>query len=162
MPAKRNSLLPSLLAPPALAVVMIVAGCGAGKQDAGAPQTQVKAAVQRFGAASARKDYQLICDKLIAQALSDNVEQLGLPCEQAFKQGLDAVRGAKLRIDSVRVTGVTAFAQVHTTAIGQPPSDDTLKLVKVGQAWRIVSLSAGNDPGAKTPTAQKPTAKKPG
>jgi hypothetical protein len=154
MPATRKLLVPSLIASLAVAA-LAVAGCGDDKQDESESRAQVKAAVQRFGAASARKDYQLICDQLIAKALSDNVEQLGLPCEVAFKQGLEAVRGATLRVDSVRVTGRAAFAQVHSTAIGQPPSDDTLKLVKVGKRWKIISLSAGDDPGAKKQPAGK-------
>jgi hypothetical protein len=156
MPAPRKFPVSSLIASLVVAT-LAVAGCGGDKPGPADSEAQVKAAVQRFGAASARKDYRLICDQLIAKTLSDNVEQLGLPCEVAFKRGLEAVRGAKLRVDAVRVTGKTAFAQVHTTATGQPPSDDTLKLVRAGETWRIVSLSAGEDPGAKKQPAAKKT-----
>jgi hypothetical protein len=121
-----------------------LAGCGDGKdaKQAPGPEAQVRTVVRQFGAASAKKDYQTICDRLIAKSLSDNVEELGLPCELAFKQGLGAVKGATLRVRTVRVQGTKAFAAVHTTAVGQAASDDTLELVKTGGTWRISSLSA--------------------
>ena len=127
-----------------------VAGCGGNAKKPLDARAKVRVVVTRYGVAVARKDYAQICQRLIDQNLSDNVEELGLPCEQAFKQGLGAVKGAKLRIDDVKVaTGDrVAFVKVHTTAVGQPASDDTLKLVLAGADWRISSLSAANDPAA--------------
>lgn len=132
--------------------VTALTGCGSAKKPAKAqvtPVVRVRAVVRQFGVASAAKDYQTICDRLITKTLSDNVEELGLPCELAFKQGLEAVQGATLRLDNVRLAGPsTAYAKVHTTALGQTASDDTLELVLVGKTWRISSLNA---PAARVP-----------
>lgn len=122
------------------------AGCGGGQGDkpevkALTPEGQVRVIVESFGRASANKDYTLICQRLIARSLSDNVEELGLPCERAFRKGLAAVKGAALRIDGITVQGRTAFARVHSTAIGQAPSDDTIRLQLLAGQWRIVSLN---------------------
>ena len=132
-----------------------------GGDDAASPEAQVRQVVQRFGVATARKDYQEICDELIARSLSSKVEALGLPCESAFKRGLDAVVAAQLTIESVRVKGDAAFAQVHSTAFGQPSSDDTLQLVRVDEQWKIASLTAENQPAAVTPAVKQPAAGKP-
>ncbi|WP_354701456.1 hypothetical protein DSM112329_01770 [Paraconexibacter sp. AEG42_29] len=125
---------------------VLLAGCGSDEEPAkvvASPEVRVRTVVRQFGVASAAKDYQAICDRLIAKTLSDNVEELGLPCELAFKEGLESVRGASLRIDAVRFAGASkAFAKVHTSAVGQAPSDDTLELVLVGRSWRISSLNA--------------------
>lgn len=159
---------PRLSVPPTLAGVLgaaaatlAVAGCGGEdkpKVTPLSPQAQVRVIVRTFGLASASKDYKTICDRLISRQLSDNVEELGLPCEKAFSKGLDAVRGATLRIDSVRVVrGKTAYVRVHSTAVGQPASDDTLRLDYLRASWRITSLSAADDPNAAKPPVKKTT-----
>lgn len=142
------------------AAALMLAGCGSDAKKAASPEAQVRAVVARYGKATADKDYQEICDELIAKQLSDNVEQFGLPCESAFQQGLASVLGAKLRIDGVRVAGNTAFAQVHTSATNQPPADVTLRLTRVGNAWKILSLRDSPGP-AVTPPQSKETAPPP-
>ncbi len=137
-----------------LAAVATLGACGSQKEQAkpvSGPEAQVRTVVRRFAAASAGKDYQTICDRLIAPALAQNVEAFGLPCELAFKQGLQDVRGARVRIDAVRVHTRTAYVDVHSTAIGQAPSDDTLKLTRGPKGWQIASLSAGAGPQAQQP-----------
>jgi hypothetical protein len=131
----------------ALAALLLLAGCGG---DSGTtPEDAVRDVVTRFGAASAKKDYQAICDDLIARSLADNVEEFGLPCELAFKQGLESVRGARLTIRKVTLKGDVAHVVVHTTAANQPPSTDTLTLRRIDGQWRISSLSAAPAPKAK-------------
>jgi hypothetical protein len=135
-----------------LAALALASGCGGdAKPKVPMAEAQVRTVVQRFGTASAGKDYQEICHRLIAKALAQNVESLGLPCELAFKQGLGDVQGARLRIDGVRVRGATAYVDVHSTATNQAPSDDTLKLVRAAGAWRIASLSVGAGPESHQP-----------
>jgi hypothetical protein len=102
---------------------------------------QVRAVVERFADASAKKDYQRICDELIATALSKKVETIGLPCEIAFKRGLDAVQDPRIKIRSVKITGSKASVAVHSTARNQPSSDDTLALVREGGDWKIAALA---------------------
>jgi hypothetical protein len=133
----------------AVAAVLSLALAGCGGDSGTTPEDAVRDVVTKFGTASARKDYQTICDRLIARSLSDNVEEFGLPCELAFKQGLDAVQGAKLVIRRLTVKGDHAQVVVHTTAANQPPSDDTLQLTRIGGQWRISALSAAPAPKPK-------------
>lgn len=126
-----------------------LAGCG---DEGTTPQDAVRDVVTRFGTASAKKDYQEICDQLISRSLSDNVEEYGLPCELAFKQGLDAVVRPKLVIRDLRVTGDVAKVRIHTTAANQPPSDDLLELRRADGKWQITALGAAPKGNARTPT----------
>ena len=66
---------------------------------------------------------------------------IGLPCEVALKQGLGDVRAPTLTIGAIRIDGDDATAQVNSTAQGQTPSKDTLKLQRVNGKWKIASLA---------------------
>jgi hypothetical protein len=113
-----------------------VSGCGGGPSDT----EQVHSAVEAFGRASAAKDYQRICDELLAPKLVSDVEAQGLPCEVALKQGLGEVQAPQLTIGAITVEGDRATAAVQSTAAGQAPSRDTLELVRVNESWRIARL----------------------
>jgi ketosteroid isomerase-like protein len=113
-----------------------LAGCGDGPSD----EQQVRTAVQAFSDATAAKDYQRLCDRLLAPALIEKIKQAGLPCEVALKQGLGDVKEPKLTIGRIAVEGDSATADIRTSATGQAPSRDTLKLTKLGSTWRIASL----------------------
>src|SRR3954447_19873968 len=133
-----HSMLRLVRRPPvALAVAALaLGGCGGGPSDA----DQVRSAVVAFGRATAARDYQRLCDDLLAPTLVEQVKAAGLPCEVALQKGLGAVRDPKLTIGQVTVDGATARAEVRTTARGEQPSKDTLRLTKVGGRWRIASL----------------------
>jgi hypothetical protein len=123
---------------PALAL-LLVAGCG----DRGpTPEEQVRAKVMEFGRATAAKDYQALCDRILAPSLIEDVTSIGLPCEVALEQGLGDVRDPRLTIGRIRVQGERASAEVRTSATGQEPSRDTLRLVKLEGTWRISSLGS--------------------
>jgi hypothetical protein len=113
-----------------------LAGCGGGPSD----EEQVRTVVQAFSDATAAKDYQRMCDELLAPKLVEKIKQVGLPCELALRRGLGEVRNPKLLLGRVTVKGDSATADVRTSAAGQKPSHDTLKLSKVGDGWRIASL----------------------
>jgi predicted small lipoprotein YifL len=122
----------------ALALALL-AGCGA---DGPPPEDEVRTAVSAFGEATAAKDYQRLCDGILAPALIAEVEAIGLPCEVALRQGLDSVREPRLTVGRVRVEGDRATAQVRSAAAGQEPSEDSLRLQRVDGAWRIASLGS--------------------
>ena len=113
-----------------------LSGCGGGPSDA----EQVQATVEAFGRATAAKDYQRMCDELLAPKLVSEVERAGLPCEVALRQGLGDVKAPTLTIGRIEVRGDNATAEVRSTAAGEQPSADTLELVRVEDAWRIASL----------------------
>jgi len=120
-----------------LAVAGVCCGCGGGPTDT----EQVHDVVTAFGQASAAKDYQRLCDDLLAPKLVSDVESAGLPCELALKQGLGEVASPRLTIGEIRVDGDSATADVQSSARGEQPSRDTLQLVRVGESWRIASLN---------------------
>ena len=119
-----------------LALAGLVCACGGGPSDT----DRVRTVVEAFGAASAAKDYQQLCDDLLSPKLVDEVEQQGLPCEVALKQGLGEVTAPKLTIGQITVKGDDATAEVRSTAVGEDPSRDTLELVRVDEGWYIASL----------------------
>jgi hypothetical protein len=124
---------PFLALPLALAVL---AGCGGGPTD----EQQVRAAVDAFSKATAAKDYNKLCKQLLAPKLLEQIGQAGLPCEVALSKGLGDVKDPKVTIGQVTVSGDSATADVRTSAAGQEPSRDMLKLTKIGGRWRIASL----------------------
>ncbi len=50
------------------------------------------------------------------------------------------MKDPKVTIGQVTVSGDSATADVATSAAGEEPSRDTLKLTKIGGRWRIASL----------------------
>jgi hypothetical protein len=126
-----------LLAP--VLVLAILAGCG----DTGpTPEQQVRTTVSDFGRATAGKDYKTLCDRILAPKLIEDVTSIGLSCEAALKRGLGNVKDPHLTIGAVQIDGDTASAEVRTSASGEAPSKDTLKLVKVNGTWKISSLGS--------------------
>ncbi len=121
---------------PAL-VLLILAGCG----DQGPPpEEQVRTTVTEFGRATAAKDYQALCDRILAPDLVEDVESIGLPCEVALRQGLGEVEDPRLTIGKITVGEDEATVEIRTSAAGEDPSRDTLKLVNLDGTWKISSL----------------------
>ncbi|MTD43898.1 hypothetical protein GKE82_06165 [Conexibacter sp. W3-3-2] len=128
----RTRRLAALLA----ALSAFAAGCG-GESDT----DLVRDTVRSYGEASAKKDYQRICDDLVAKELLRSVEAVGLPCELAFKRGLQEVKNPRVEVGEVTVNKSKALVQVRSSAEGQPDSQDTLELTLEGGEWRISSLA---------------------
>jgi hypothetical protein len=128
----------------ALALALALAGCGdSGPTD----EQQVRTTLTAFSKATAAKDYQALCDKILAPSLIADLKKIGLPCEIALQQGLGEVKQPRLIVGDVKVTGKTATAQVRTSAEGQPPSSDTIELEHTDKGWRIASLTSPGEPG---------------
>ncbi len=121
---------------PALAL-LILAGCG---EQGPAPEEQVRSTVAEFGRATAAKDYGALCDRLLAPELIEEVESIGLPCERALRQGLGEVEDPRLTIGRIEIRDDEATAEVRTSAAGEEPSQDTLRLVNLDGVWKISSL----------------------
>jgi hypothetical protein len=129
----------------ALALVCCaVAGCGESKPS---DEEQVRTTLTAFSRATAAKDYQALCDRLLAPSLIADLKKIGLPCEIALQQGLGDVRQPRLIVGAVTVKGKNATAEVRTSAEGQAPSKDTVELVRTEAGWRIASLATPSEPG---------------
>lgn len=120
----------------ALACVPL-AGCGDSEPS---DEEQVRQTVTTFARSVEAKDYKTLCDRVLAPKLIEEVEQIGLPCEVALERGLGEVEEPRLTVGTIEVDGEGATAEVRSSAAGQPPSRDTLKLERVGDSWRISSL----------------------
>jgi hypothetical protein len=122
-----------------------LAGCG-GPTD----EERVRQVLQRFGQAVAAKDYSRVCNDLLARSLVRKLDSVGVPCGLALAKGLEGVRGPSLEVVQVKVRSDTlALAQVRTTAANQPPSVDTVRVVKEGEEWRVASLSGAQPPAPR-------------
>jgi hypothetical protein len=141
------------------AVAVAIAGCGADTEGGGGPDadTQVRAVVARFGVATRDRDYQTICDDLLADDLVNKIEAIGLPCESALSRGLGEVKDPRLSINEVSIAGSRALVSIHTTATGQPASDDALQLVRESNRWKIAALAAPKGQTTTTPTTTATT-----
>src|SRR5689334_20606602 len=87
-----------------VAAALALGGCGSGPSDA----DQVRTAVLDFGRATAAKDYQRLCDDLLAPKLLEKIKAVGLPCEVALQKSLGDVRDPKLTLGRIAVHGDSA------------------------------------------------------
>ena len=125
----------------------MLAGCGdQGPTD----EEQVRTTLSDFSKATAAKDYQRLCDKILAPSLIADLKKIGLPCEIALQQGLGDVKQPRLIVGAVKVKGKTATAEVKSSAEGQPPSSDTIELEHTddGLADRLAGEPVGARPGS--------------
>jgi hypothetical protein len=136
MPRRPSAVLLAL----ALAAAGTAAGCG--KSD----DEQVREALTRFESAAKQRDFKELCDDLLARELVARLRAVGLPCPIALSRGLGSVLQPSIDVEKVKVSGDTALAQITTTAVGQRPSHDTMRLVKQDGKWRISSLSGAQPP----------------
>jgi hypothetical protein len=113
------------------------AGCGGGKSD----EEQVQETVTELARATEAKDWQALCDRILAPSLIDQVKRVGLPCEVALQQALGNVKQPRLTVGRITIDGRRAKAEVRTSAEGQKPSQDVVELQRVDENWRISALA---------------------
>ena len=116
----------------------VLPGCGeSGPTD----EEQVRSTLAEFQRATQAGDYEALCDRILAPQLIQTVEQIGLPCEVALEKGFEDVEDPRLTVGGITVRDRRATAEVRSSAAGESPSQDTVELVRVGEAWRIASLA---------------------
>jgi len=124
----------------AIVVVVVALQLRGGRDD----EQLVRETLERFETATAKKDYQTLCDELFASSYVRQTASTGLPCEVALQTGLEDVRSPTLEVVSVEVNGDRAAARVRGTAAGQVPGEDVYTLVREGDSWRILPPRAGS------------------
>lgn len=136
--------------PVALLTAVLAAGalaaCGGnGKSD----DEKVRDSLGRFETAAKDKDYKELCDEVLSPRLTRLLAEHGLACRQALQRGLGSVLQPSIDVRKVKIEGDTALALVTTTAVGQRPSQDTIRLVKADGEWRVDSLSGAQPPAPR-------------
>lgn len=113
-----------------------LAGCGATTTD------QVRAKVQQFVTAVKARDYQSICQHVLAPVLLSHLAEAGLPCQQALQIGLSSLKDPSLAIGKITVTGNTARVITLSGAFGQKATLSALELTRTSSGWRVSALSS--------------------
>ncbi len=108
-------------------------------------EEEVRAALDRYAAATRDKDYQTLCDELLASDLVERIRNAGLPCEVALRTGLEERRNPTLKVLSVEVDGDRAVARVSGSAAGEVPGTANYRLVREEDDWRIASSGGPDD-----------------
>jgi hypothetical protein len=147
MPRLRSVRATTAVVALALSLAPALAGCG------GDDAAQVRATLAAFQRATARRDFATLCANVLSKQLVQRIEQVGLSCEGALRKGLGRVSVPRLRVERVTFRGAAALALVRSTAANQPPSTDTIRLVREGGRWRIAALS-GRGSTAPPPAAR--------
>jgi hypothetical protein len=126
-----------LLALLGLLALVGVSACGRESDE-----ERVRETLQGFADATARKDYQRLCDDVFSRQLVEEVRRT-VPCEVALRNSsLDDARNPRLEVRSVKIDGDAASAVVRSSADNQPASEDTVRLVREDEQWRIAALSS--------------------
>ena len=124
-------------------LLVVLAGCGSSAAKPFPPDLEARAVAERYGYAVKSQAWGTICREYLAPRLRANVEQLGVPCEQALARALGDVRAPTLEVVSSRVSGAVALVRVRTGAEGQKESIDVLEVVRQRDgSWRIADLDA--------------------
>jgi hypothetical protein len=104
---------------------MFAAACGSGGSGEPKPITgpakDVATVIQRFEKATAR------------HAGGDS-------CSDLLYQRARGVRHPRIRIRSIEIQGDQALVQVRTTATGQAPTSNVIRLVRENGSFRVLSL----------------------
>ncbi len=111
-------------------------GCGTSTTD------QVRAKVQQFVTAVQGRDYQTICQQVLAPVLLARLVDAGLPCAQAMRIGLASLKDPSLSIGKITVTGNTARVITLSGAFGQKATLSALQLTHTSSGWRISALGS--------------------
>jgi len=119
-----------------LALALAAAACGQSEPE------QVEATMQDFATAIAEEDYTGLCEDTLASELVESVRSVGLDCPVALGLALEEVQAPSLELQDIDIEDDEALARVRTTAEGQEPSEDAVRLVKQDGDWRVASLSA--------------------
>ena len=124
--------------------IAVLSGCSDGSGDApkpieGAPK-EVTQAVAGLEVAIRDRDFKRICGELFSRSARERAG--GEDCAQLVRSTAGNVRRPKISQLSIRVRGDRADVRVRTTAQGQAAIEDTIRLVRERDSWRIAALAS--------------------
>jgi len=120
------------------------AGCG-GSDDPrpiSGEAEQVARTIQQLERATARRDFDAICDRIFTA--DERKAAGGEKCPDLLKRTAGDVRNPKIEIEKVDLEGKKALVTVETTAAGQKPVRERIALVRERGRWRVAALADGS------------------
>src|SRR3954465_15321060 len=121
---------------------LLVVGCGGGKSPApkpvSGPAKEAAAVIEELEKATAQKDFPRICDDLLAAATRKQAG--GDQCPAVLGARARGVSRPRIRIQGIEVQGDHALVRVRTTAAGQAPTTDVVRLIRENGRYRVLSL----------------------
>jgi hypothetical protein len=126
-----------------VALVLPLAGCASAtpssKSKFKGEQQRVAQVVDDLAAAGRKGDADKICSDILAKQLVAELKSAGGDCVTEMKSAIDEASDFDLRVDSVKVSGNNATAQVRQGTKGAPT---TYTFVKESGGWRASELGA--------------------
>jgi hypothetical protein len=124
-----------------LAAAGLAVGCGPTSSNSASDFTGVKkdvaTTVDDLSSAARKSDEGEICTNLLASSLIQQIQSGGQTCKLAVSHALDDADTFDMTVKSVTVTGSNATAVVDSK---HKDTNDTFKLVKEGDRWKLASL----------------------
>jgi FlaG/FlaF family flagellin (archaellin) len=103
----------------------------------GAATRQVAATIEQFETALAQGDFATICGNLFTVEAREAAG--GDRCPSVLQDTAGGLRDPNVQVVSITIRGNTATALVRATVAGGPPVTDTIRLIKQGGRYKIVS-----------------------
>ena len=126
-----------------LLTLSAVAGCSFGGDDESQPVSgaarQVSAVVERLEKAIGARDWQTVCDDLLTSDARRRAGGSG--CPRLLQSDAADVRNPRIDVISIVLRKGGAQARVRSRAKGQQALTDVIELRRVGDGYRIESLS---------------------
>ena len=125
---------------PALALVLaaLATGCATTSSSAGdfkGEQKQVADQVEKLQSAGETGDAKVICDEVLAKALTDQIAAAGSTCEQEMDKAIKDADDFDLDVEAVTIDGDRATAKVKGRDRGTDRVRD-FQFVREGSDWR--------------------------
>ena len=131
---------------PAIAAVGLAAlgigACGPAGTDTSkftGEQRDVAKVVADLRTAGERRKPDDICNNLLTTELQNQIKAAGASCAAEMKKAIEDADGFDLQVKSVRVSGTSAVADIHSSDAGKGVTR-SFSFTKQGGKWRIANL----------------------
>jgi hypothetical protein len=123
-------------------IALLAAGCGGARHQAPRPVNgaakEAAAVVERLASATVQRNFAVICDDLLTA--SERRQAGGDQCATLLAERARGVQRPRIRVRRIELGPGAALVHVTTTASGQAPVDEVVRLVREGGRFRVASL----------------------
>jgi Domain of unknown function (DUF4878) len=137
------------------ALPLALSACGQTSKDSTkdfqGDQKAVAQTVEDLQKAASKSDEDKICGDLLAPALVARIKATAVKrgdpkgtCQTALNDALKDADSFELQVKEVAISGTTATATVQSEVTGSKKRDDSIRLTKVGNSWKIATLGAAS------------------